>query len=157
MCPLSPIPARFGRTRTFATLALLAVTLWLGLLRSNRSARTCQMTDLSTFSARFTRVGTICGRVLRVSTSRTCMLCLIVAFSTTFCSLAILTRLALSHSSNVHCGRLRLSSRNCSRNRGFFKVSTRISKWVFNCDSGSLTKNVPILISSSKTLTLSRS
>ena len=39
-----------------------------------------------------------------------------------------------------------------------FKVSTRTSKWVFNFDSSSLSKNVPILISSSKkTLPLSRS
>ena len=64
---------------------------------------------------------------------------------------------------NVHRSRLRLSrgiareiaTTSLRKSVHFFKVSTRISRWTFSCDSGNLIRNVPILISSSKTLPLS--
>ena len=58
---LTTVPTCLGSIRTLATsFAFLAATLRLGLRCSRGSTHTCQMTNLSTFSARFVRVRTVC-------------------------------------------------------------------------------------------------
>ena len=150
---LATIPTRFDSA---CTLPFLPPPLCLGLRCSRRSTRTRQMTDFSTFSARLFGVKAVCWSVTSVPTSWTCLLRLIVTFAPTFRSLSALAWCSFAHGSKVFRSWLCLSRGVCSRDRDnfapeicpFFKVSTRTSKWVFSCDSGNLSRNVPILISS---------
>ena len=58
---LTTVPICLGSIRTLATsFVFLAASLRLGLRCSRGSTHTCQMTNLSTFSARFVRVRTVC-------------------------------------------------------------------------------------------------
>ena len=94
---LTTVPTSLGSARPFATL---------GLRNSRRSTHTCQITNLSTFSARFVRVRAVGRSVISVSAPGTCLLSLIVKFASSFRSLATLACFRLAHCSNVHRCRL---------------------------------------------------
>ena len=87
---LTTVPTRFGSIRTFAIYLALLTTLGLGLKSSRRSTHACQMTNLSTFSARFVRVRTVCWSVISVSAPQTCLLSPIVTFASSSRSLTTL-------------------------------------------------------------------
>ena len=91
-----------------------------GLRCFRRSTRTRQMTDFSTFSKRFVGVRAVCGSVVSVSTSWTCLLHLIVTFSIFFRSLAALVWCSFAHVSNVHRSLLCPSRGDRSRDRNNF-------------------------------------
>ena len=119
------------------------------------------MTDLSAFSARFIRVGAICGRVLRVSTfsythaAFDCCVCRHLLFSchsyqtVPFPQLQCPLRSVAPEPAEIA---LEIATTSLLKSVHFFKVSNSHQQMGFH-----LSKNVPVLISSSKTLPLSRS
>ena len=88
---LTTISTSLGSIRTFATSLALLITLGLGLRSSRRSTHTCQMTNLSTFSARHVRVRAVCRSVIRSAAPGTCLLSLVVTIASSFRSLATLS------------------------------------------------------------------
>ena len=129
-----------------------------GLPRLPRGAtRGRNVTDLTALAARLVSLRAVRVRVLCALKSRKRMRGLMASLATfgTF-----------ARGSNVRRPRLCLSCGNHSRDRNVLSPESRSTssdcqrtstdRRVFSCDSGNMIRNVPILISSSKTLPLSR-
>ena len=158
---LTTVPTSFDISRTLATSLALLTTLGLGLWMSKKIDT--HLPD----DQHFQNFGTFCQsedslekcdpcfRTWNMLAESDCYVCLLLSIPCSPCpllqcpSVSAVTEQRQSHEKSQPTSSL--------KSVHFFSLSTRIRKWVFSCISGNLSKHVPISISSSKILPLSRS